>query len=540
MTEINRIFKVNGKPFFPIGTETVYAGYAMKPNEHENVFRDLKSINGNSMAIPVHWDAIEPEEGKFDFSSVDILITNARKYGLKLILLWFGTWKNGGMEYVPEWIKTDPKRFRRALNAQGKDMWSLSPFCKATLESDKKAFVALMKYLKRKDSVEQTVISIQVENEPGIVGTDRDYSPEGEKIYKAPVPPDFIAAMKKYGKGATWELWQAAGAKKTGTWPEVLGYAPDAGHYMYVWHIAKFIDAVAEAGKAVYYLPMFVNLWTPPKWWTLHGAQAIDYVEREILMDLYRWATPHLETIAPDIYTRESRDFERQCDIHTRPDNPLFTTETSGDQNMFRAIAQFNAVGYHMAGIENIFDKDGNVYPATQHIANNIKCVASVIPLLLKYQGTGRIHLVHEEFGMDSFWLGNLEGYYGMVQFGPPRMGAPSDWRHRKPPAPYGGYNPDNAGRGLIIQAGKHEFYLTGFGWRLHLHSKLAPDKNRTVLSPNNFVFEPTEVHYLSVDQGYFDANGKFVTVLRRNGGQIDWGLWVEGDIGVVRVLLCD
>ena len=540
MTEINRIFKVNGKPFFPIGTETVYAGYAMKPNEHENVFRDLKSINSNSMAIPVHWDAIEPEEGKFDFSSVDILITNARKYGLKLILLWFGTWKNGGMEYVPEWIKTDPKRFRRALNAQGKDMWSLSPFCKATLESDKKAFIALMKYLKSKDSVEQTVISIQVENEPGIVGTDRDYSPEGEKIYKAPVPPDFIAAMKKYGKGATWELWQAAGAKKTGTWPEVLGYAPDAGHYMYVWHIAKFIDAVAEAGKAVYYLPMFVNLWTPPKWWTLHGAQAIDYVEREILMDLYRWATPHLETIAPDIYTRESRDFERQCDIHTRPDNPLFTTETSGDQNMFRAIAQFNAVGYHMAGIENIFDKDGNVYPATQHIANNIKCVASVIPLLLKYQGTGRIHLVHEEFGMDSFWLGNLEGYYGMVQFGPPRMGAPSDWRHRKPPAPYGGYNPDNAGRGLIIQAGKHEFYLTGFGWRLHLHSKLAPDKNRTVLSPNNFVFEPTEVHYLSVDQGYFDANGKFVTVLRRNGGQIDWGLWVEGDIGVVRVLLCD
>ena len=540
MTEINRIFKVNGKPFFPIGTETVYAGYAMKPNEHENVFRDLKSINGNSMAIPVHWDGIEPLEGKFDFSSVDILITNARKYGLKLILLWFGTWKNGGMEYVPEWIKTDPKRFRRALNAQGKDMWSLSPFCKATLESDKKAFIALMKYLKRKDSVEQTVISIQVENEPGIVGTDRDYSPEGEKIYKAPVPPDFIAAMKKYGKGATWELWQAAGAKKTGTWPEVLGYAPDAGHYMYVWHIAKFIDAVAEAGKAVYYLPMFVNLWTPPKWWTLHGAQAIDYVEREILMDLYRWATPHLETIAPDIYTRESRDFERQCDIHTRPDNPLFTTETSGDQNMFRAIAQFNAVGYHMAGIENIFDKDGNVYPATQHIANNIKCVASVIPLLLKYQGTGRIHLVHEEFGMDSFWLGNLEGYYGMVQFGPPRMGAPSDWRHRKPPAPYGGYNPDNAGRGLIIQAGKHEFYLTGFGWRLHLHSKLAPDKNRTVLSPNNFVFEPTEVHYLSVDQGYFDANGKFVTVLRRNGGQIDWGLWVEGDIGVVRVLLCD
>jgi len=36
MTEINRIFKVNGKPFFPIGTETVYAGYALTPSVEEN------------------------------------------------------------------------------------------------------------------------------------------------------------------------------------------------------------------------------------------------------------------------------------------------------------------------------------------------------------------------------------------------------------------------------------------------------------------------------------------------------------------------
>jgi hypothetical protein len=309
---------------------------------------------------------------------------------------------------------------------------------------------------------------------------------------------------------------------------------------MYVWHIARFIDMVAEAGKAVYYLPMFTNLWMNPKWWTLHGAQAVDYTEREILMDIYRWATPHLETIAPDIYATESRSFEIQCAIHAREDNPLFTTETSGDLNMFRAIAQFNAVGYHMAGIENIIDKDGNVYPATQHIADNIKCVASVIPLLLKYQGMGRIHAVQEECGMSSFWLGNLEGYTGVVQFGPPRMGVPSDFRHRKPPMPGGGWNPSTAGRGLIIQASKHEFYLTGFGWRLHLRPKLEPDKNRTVQCPADMQFEPPEVHYLSVDQGYFDENGKFVTVLRRNGGQIDWGLWVEGDIGVVRVRLCE
>jgi hypothetical protein len=55
-----------------------------------------------------------------------------------------------------------------------------------------------------------------------------------------------------------------------------------------------------------------------------------------------------------------------------------------------------------------------------------------------------------------------------------------------------------------------------------------------------DWLFEMPEVHYLSVDQGYFDEDGKFVTVIRRNGGQIDWGLWVEGDIGVVRVRLCE
>jgi len=121
-----------------------------------------------------------------------------------------------------------------------------------------------MKYLKAKDSVEQTVISIQVENEPGIVGTDRDYSAEGDAAFKANVPPQFIAAMKKQGKGATYDIWQKAGAKETAPGPKCWAWMPDAPHFMYVWHIAAFIDAVAEAGKAAYYLPMFTNLWIPP------------------------------------------------------------------------------------------------------------------------------------------------------------------------------------------------------------------------------------------------------------------------------------
>jgi len=94
--------------------------------------------------------------------------------------------------------------------------------------------------------------------------------------------------------------------------------------------------------------------------------------------------------------------------------------------------------------------------------------------------------------------------------------GRPSDYRHRKPPAPAAGWNPNTAGRGLIIQAAKHEFYLTGFGWRLHLRPKIEPDKNRFCAVPGRLALRNagSPLFYLST-RGYFDDDGKFVTVIR-------------------------
>ena len=44
-----------------------------------------------------------------------------------------------------------------------------------------------------------------------------------------------------------------------------------------------------------------------------------------------------------------------------------------------------------------------------------------------------------------------------------------------------------------------------------------------------------------SVDEGHFDRNDKFVIDRRRNGDEIgSRGLWVESDIGVLRVITCD
>ena len=110
MTTIKRIFQVNGKPFFPIGGQSCNSsGY--NNNESEQAFKIIKMLHGNTLEIPVYWDQVEPEEGKFDFTAVDALLASARRYDVKLILLWFASWKNGNMDYAPAWVKTNQKRF---------------------------------------------------------------------------------------------------------------------------------------------------------------------------------------------------------------------------------------------------------------------------------------------------------------------------------------------------------------------------------------------------------------------------------------------
>ena len=71
----------------------------------------------------------------------------ARARKLRLVLLWFGTWKNTSPQYTPEWVKFDNKRFPRMVDKDGKPSYCLSPFGENTLKADKKAFVALMGHL---------------------------------------------------------------------------------------------------------------------------------------------------------------------------------------------------------------------------------------------------------------------------------------------------------------------------------------------------------------------------------------------------------
>jgi hypothetical protein len=525
MAVLKHLFTVKGKPFFPIGGQGMnQAGQSAK--EAEIAFKAVKTLNGNTCLIPIHWSQVEPKEGKFNFSIVEELLTSARKYHLKLILLWFATWKNGNMDYTPSWVKTNPKRFKRVVASNGKTLWVLSSHCKANLEADKKAFTALCAYLKKVDRVKRTVIGLQVENEPGIIGSDRDYSSEANKIFVSPIPKELITKMKNQGGGRTFDLWQQAGGERTGMWSEIFGRF--AGELFTGWSIATYVDSIAKAGKAVYNIPMHINVWLHQDWDIAGESYPSGGAVRNTL-DIYKWFTPHIDIIAPDIYFFDSKRYEEVCKIYARKDNPFYVPEsgTSGSNAwlMFRAVADYNAIGYHCFGVERIMAEDGSVRPESQQLVESFRFLSSAIPLLLKYQGTGKIHAVVQEENMDSQIL-DLDGYVGKIHF------EASRWV-KQPNTPV-----ERRGRGLIIQANTHEFYLVGDHYRLTLRRKLS---GGTLDNMVTVLYWTLPMHqFISVEEGHFNEKGKFIVVHRRCGDETSDGMWVSADRDVVRVIMCD
>lgn len=164
----------DGKPFLVLGGELHNSSSSSREYMKE-YWPKLKASGMNTVLAAVEWSLIEPEEGKYDFTLIDGLLQDARSNNLKLILLWFGTWKNSQSHYIPEWMKADFKRFPRVKAGMGKSLEIVTPFCKEAMDADAKAFSLLMKQLKEVDSSDRTVLMMQVENEVGVLGSPRDH-----------------------------------------------------------------------------------------------------------------------------------------------------------------------------------------------------------------------------------------------------------------------------------------------------------------------------------------------------------------------------
>jgi beta-galactosidase GanA len=115
----------------------------MKP-----IWPGMVALNLNTVIPSISWELVEPEEGRYDFALVDGLIEGAREHHLKLVFIWFATWKNGDATYVPAWVKTNSHRFPRCHHRPGINTTQLTALSEQNVKADAKAFAAVMRHLK--------------------------------------------------------------------------------------------------------------------------------------------------------------------------------------------------------------------------------------------------------------------------------------------------------------------------------------------------------------------------------------------------------
>ena len=344
---------INGKPFLVLGGELGNSS-ASNIDYLRPYWQHLKDMNLNTVLVPVYWELMEPEENRFQFSLIDNIISDAGKNNLKIVFLWFGTWKNSMSCYAPMWMKKDPARFPRTADTIGRSQEIFSVFGKHTLEADKKAFAALMRHIKETDAA-KTVIMVQVENEIGMLPVARESSTVADKLYNAKLPAELINYLQKNKSTLVPELkdkWQQQGFKINETWENTFGKGVATQEIFQAWYYAKFANEVTLAGKKEYDLPMFVNA-ALPRPGKLPG-QYPSAGPLPHLMDIWQAGAPALDMLSPDFYNPDTRYW---CDLYTRNNNTLFIPEIHFDKTTaakaFFTIGHYKSLGFSPFSIES-------------------------------------------------------------------------------------------------------------------------------------------------------------------------------------------
>ena len=503
---------VDGAPFL------LLAGQANNSSNYPavlpQVWPAIKDMHANTLVMPVAWEQVEPVEGQFDFSFIDTLIRQARQNNVRLDILWFGTWKNTGPNYTPHWVKTDNKRFPRLTNKDGSTSYCLSPLYDTTREADKKAYVELVKHIKAIDGAQHTVILLQIENETGVYGAARDYSAKADGLMNQPVP---AALVSKLGK-------------QPGNWHEVFG--KDADEFFHAWSIATYVDDIAAAGKAVYALPTYMNdaLKDPLNPDSVPGSYASGGPSYNVL-DIYKVAAPHIDILAPDMYTPGSKSIEATLGFYARPDNALFVAESGNNSTYARFLFStlgrqgigFDPFGFDYTGYSNHPLGNKDVGPdMVEPFGQLYKLFGGFDRVWAKLSFESQVWGVaepddHSEQALDLGPQWSAKVTYRQWQFGMPEW----DPEHKN------GY-PDGSevpsGGVAIAKLSDDTFLVAGHHARLSFGTGAAN-------ADKGFLLD-------RVEEGHYDAVGNWVFERVWNGDETDYGLNFAGEPKLLKVRL--
>lgn len=333
----------NGKPMLMIGGELGNSS-ASTPEDVKRTFSHLHQMGLNTVLAPVSWELIEPREGAFDMRSLDVILTEARRNQLKVVLLWFGAWKNSMSCYAPEWFKRDVKRFPRAHTPEGKPVEEASSLSRNVLEADKRAFCRIMAHLRDHDAHEQTVIMVQVENEIGMIEVPRDYSPDATRMYHSTVPRLLTDYLKKHQASLHPYLKEKLQpqAKAGADWAQLFGDDIYTEEIFQTWTYATYVEQIAKAGREIYDLPMYVNVALNSR--DRRPGQYPSGGPLAHLIDLWHCGAPSIDVLGVDIYDKGIKSWLSKYHL---PNNPLFVPEIRlEDKDAMYALYAF---GHHGA-----------------------------------------------------------------------------------------------------------------------------------------------------------------------------------------------
>ena len=510
---------VDGKPFLvlagELGNSSSSSVEYMRPH-----WPKLAALNLNTVLMPVYWELVEPSEGKFDFTMVDALIQDARKSKLRIVPLWFASWKNSMSCYAPAWVKTNQRRFPRSQDKNGNGMEILSPFSKDNVDADARAFAAFMRHMREIDQNDHTVIMVQVENEIGMIPDSRDRSAIANSLFNQAVPValmDYLQAHKEQLIPEFRTVWATNGYRTRGTWEEIFGKGPATDEIFMAWHFALYSERVTEAGKAEYPLPMFVNaaLIRP-------GHMPGQYPSAgplPHLIDVWRAGGPKIDFLSPDIYFQNFAEWVRKYD---RSGNAVFIPEALpgpiDSVNALYAIGQHNAIGFSPFSIESLDEQTNTVLKQSYDVLQQLT------PLIVEHQGKGGMAgLLSEGPEQRQPQQLRLGGYILYVTYERPAQ-APGA-AAQNPGVPTSSSQSSNIlSGGLVIASGPDEFVFGGTG-----------------LTVTFEVDTPGEiVGILSVDEGGY-SNGQWQQLRRLNGDQTHQGRNLRlpaGRFGIQRIKL--